>query len=528
MLDVLRASKGGLISWLFLAALILVFAFVGPGSSAWSSRGNGNSCAGGVVYAAQVNGDSISLREFEDQHQQVTRMLAAQYGDDLARQVSPQLAMNQVVARALVLQEAARRGLQISDEALAKAIAQDPTFQEDGHFSQALYDGVANDKYHSKTALDEAYRRDLLYNLTLSTVEATAKVPESEVKDSWRKTSDKVAMTMVFFPKAAARAEAKPTDAEVSAIAAKEAARVEKYYADNAARYDQQKQVRVRHLLFKSDGKGGSDAAKKKAEAALARLKKGDDFAKVAAEVSEDANTKQNGGDLGLIHEGLVEDAVGKAALALEKGQLSEPVQSPTGWHVLRVDEVIPAKKTPLAEVKLDIARTLVTDDRTDALLKERSQAALTAARAGQSLTALFPAPEKPKGEKDAKPPENKNVVKLGGEEIVAQEFGPVPVSTQITQLGDELMKDAAAAKTGDVLPKAYPVPSGVVVAVVKERARPDEAAFAKEREGVLGSLRRAKADQVKQAWIQGLRAEAKVVENQELLAGEPSRPAPE
>jgi peptidyl-prolyl cis-trans isomerase D len=523
MLDVLRASKGGLISWVFLAALILVFAFVGPGSSAWSSRSGVGCTGGGTAYAAQVNGQAISLREFQEAEQQAVRMYSAQYGEELARQVAPQVAMSQVVSRALVLQDAARRGLRITDAALAKAITQDPTFQENGQFSRQVYEDYANQRYGSPAGLDETYRRNLLYDAAVGMVEATAKVPESEVRDTWLKNSDRVSMTLVLFPKSAARAEAKPTDAEVAAFAAKEGARIEKFYADNAARYDQPKQVRVRHILFK----GAGDEAKKKAEAALARLKKGEDFAKVAAEVSEDPNTRQAGGDLGVIREGLVEDAVAKAALALQQGQLSAPVLSPTGWHILRVDEVIPAKKTPLADVRLDIARELLADDRTLAILKERSEAALAAARAGQSLSALFPAPVPPKaGEKDAKPDDSK-VVKLGGQEIVAQDFGPIPVSTPLTQLGTELMKDAAAAKTGEVLPKVYAVPQGLVIASIKERTRPDEASYAKERDGVLGSLQRAKAAEVKQAWLAGLRADAKVNENGELLAtqqqGEPS-----
>jgi peptidyl-prolyl cis-trans isomerase D len=528
MLDVLRASKGGLISWIFLVALILVFAFVGPGSSAWSSRG-GAGCAGtgGAAYAAHVNGQAVPLRDFAEQSSQAERMLAGQYGEEMARRFAPQMAMEQVVARELVVQDALRRGLSISDDDLRKAIARDPSFQENGAFSQEAYLTVVDRRYGgSKTGLDEAYRKELLYNAAVSAVEATAKVPESEVHATWLKNADRVALTLVLFPKAGARAEAKPTDAEVTAFAAKDAARIEKFYADNATRYDQKKQVHVRHLLFKADGPGGKDAARKKADAALARLKKGEDFAKVAAEVSEDPNTKGSGGDLGIIREGLLDDAVGKAAMALDPGKLSDPVESPSGFHVLRVDEVIPAKKTPLAEVKGDIARELLADDKTDALLKERSQAALAAVRSGQGLTTLFPAPAQAK--EGEKPPEDKKVVKLGGADVVAQDIGPFPVSTRAPMLGDELLKDAATAKAGDVLPKAYAVPQGIVVGVVKERTRPDEAAYPKERDGVLGSLRQAKASQVRQAWIQGLRAEAKVEENGELLAGMPAQPSPE
>ena len=120
-------------------------------------------------------------------------------------------------------------------------------------------------------------------------------------------------------------------------------------------------------------------------------------------------------------------------------------------------------------------------------------------------------------------------MVKLGGQQVVAQETGAIPVSTSITALGTDLMRDAAAAKAGDVLPQAYPVPSGIAIATVKERNHPDESKFAQEREGVLRSLQSTKANAVKQAWIKGLRDEAKVIENPELLATErPGAPSPD
>jgi peptidyl-prolyl cis-trans isomerase D len=520
MLDVLRASKGGIITWIFLAAIIVMFVIsFGPGSLT-KQRGTGG-CGGTPSYAAQVDGQVVSIGLYERQLQQIASFYRAQYGDEFVRMMMPVLgeqAMTSVVNRTLLIQEARRRGLRVTDAEITKLILASPSFQENGKFSKDVYQDAAAQQFGSTRQYEENLRSELLLQRLDGAFEATVKVPESEVHQAWVRNSDRADLTYVIFPTADGRAEVKATDAEVQAFAAKEAARIEKFYQDNPARFDQPQKARVRHILAKAVGTDDA-AAKKKIEAARARLDKGEDFAKVAAEVSEDDNTKANGGDLGVISAGAADDAFAKAALALPAGKLSEPVKTPTGWHLIKVDEVIPAKKTPLETVRTELAKELLVGDRAAALLHEKAEAALAAAKGGKALTDLFPAPQAAQPAADGKPavPERLAALTLGGKPVVARQTGSFQASGSYVpgiNGAADLLKDALAARSGDVLPRVYQTPGGLVVAVVKERKRPDEAAYAAERAGVESQLKSEQGQQLRQAWVADLRARVKVVEN--------------
>jgi peptidyl-prolyl cis-trans isomerase D len=286
----------------------------------------------------------------------------------------------------------------------------------------------------------------------------------------------------------------------VKAFEEKEAARIAKFHQDNAARFDQKKKVRVRHIVAKVAEGQDDAAARKKIADAQARLAKGEDFAKVAGELSEDPASKARGGDVGFVSEGLFDDAFTKAALALEQGKVSEPVRSAAGWHLLKAEEVVPAKTVSLEQAKAGIARELLAKDRAAALARERAEAALAALKAGKPL-----AP-----------------VKIGAQTVNPEETGPFGRSSPfVPKVGEApgLLADALAAKSGQALPKIYDTPSGPVVAAVVKRETPDPKAFEAQREAIETRLRNRKEMQEQGAWMKALRASAKIETNPQLLA---------
>jgi peptidyl-prolyl cis-trans isomerase D len=508
MLDKLRANKGGLVTWLFLVAIIAVFIlYFGPGSFA-KTEARGGCGAAQASYAARVNGKTILVTDLQRQLGQLRRMFQQQTGQPITREMVEQyglanVALDQVVSRELVVQEARRRGLAVTDDELLRQIESSPDFQQGGRFDPALYKRATRASFGSDTRYESLLRTDMLHQKMLAAVRETVKVSDAEIRSAWQNEHDRAAISYLKIPLAAARAEVKPTDAEVKAFAASQGGRIEKFYAENASRYDTQKKVRARHVLARvppGAPASADEAARKRIEAAAERVAKGEDFAKVAAEVSDDENTKAKGGELGFLVEALLEKPFAEAAFALAPGQVSAPVRTASGWHLVQVEEVVPPKKIPLADVRLDIARELLAGDRATKVAAERARAALDGARKG-----------------DRKP------VKLGGQTLSWSDTPTFSVVDAAFVPGagtvPGLVEDARGASTGDVLPRVYETPDGPVVAVVKTRERPDPSRYEAEKPGLALRVEVRKEQQVERAWMKSLRDGADVRVNEPVVA---------
>ncbi len=114
-----------------------------------------------------------------------------------------------------------------------------------------------------------------------------------------------------------------------------------KVYDDAVKQMGQEQEVHARHILIRAAA--GDDKASKEAEekikAVIVRLKKGEDFEKVAKEVTEDPSGKANGGDLGYFSKEQMVPEFSETAFKLDKGQISEPVKTQFGWHVIKVED---------------------------------------------------------------------------------------------------------------------------------------------------------------------------------------------
>jgi peptidyl-prolyl cis-trans isomerase D len=502
MLDILRANTKSAFTWIIVVGIVVVFAVnFGPGSLS-----NSGGCSGpGATHAAVVNGRTIPASDWERQYRQLYQLVRQQAGESFSRDLADQLglpaqAMEQVVDRELVVQEAKARGLTITRQELTRAVHAIPSFQANGAFNFDLYQESARAMYGTPAKFEAALKDDLLYQKMMTAVRETVKLSDGEVRAAWEADADKVSLRFLRIPLAALEAGVKPTADEVKAFAAKEGARIEQFHRENAARFDQKKKVRVRHVLAEV-GPGGDDAAaKRKISAAEARLKKGEDFAKVAQALSDDERTKAQGGELGFVSEGLFDDAFAAAALSLAPGQVSAPVRSASGWHLVKAEEVVPPKRISLDEARETIARELLVKDGALARARERAGFALAAAKGEKPLSAA----------------------RVGDRTFAPEETGLFARATPfVPKLGEVpgLVADAFAAKAGEALPKVYDTPAGPVVAEVTRREAPDAKAFEGEREAFATRLRLRKESQVENAWLRSLREGARIETNATLVA---------
>jgi peptidyl-prolyl cis-trans isomerase D len=508
MLDNLRQSKGGFVTWIFLGAIIVVFVVsFGPGSY---DKG----CAPGApTWAAKVDGVTLPASEFEREYENLLRFYQ-QFGQaptaELAAKLGlPDQALDRIVDRELLAQEARRQGIVVTDAEISRAVHEMTAFQAGGRFDYDAYERYARNVAGSPSKFEALLRKSLLHEKMTQAIRQTVKVSEPEIRQAWADDQDRVALTWVKFPLAAAEAAAKPTDAEVAAWAQREGAKIEAFYKENPARFERKQRAHVRHLLasLPANADAAADAAaRKRVEAAAERIAKGEDFAKVAAEVSDDANTRAKGGDLGFVSPELLDPAFADAAFKLAAGKVSAPVRTASGWHLVQAIEVEPAQTTALADARGEIARELLTKEKGRALALQQAQAALDAAKRGRSLSELFPA---------------KGGAKPGAEPLVASDTPTFRASdATVPSVGPApgLREDALAASAGQPLPKIYEAPGALVVATVKTRERPDPTRYDAQRASIAERLEGKREAAVIQAWTSELATRARIVRNPSYL----------
>jgi peptidyl-prolyl cis-trans isomerase C len=163
----------------------------------------------------------------------------------------------------------------------------------------------------------------------------------------------------------------------VAKSAATEAA-IKQTYDEAAKNQKPDTEYRAHHILV-----GSEDDAKK----ALARIKGGEDFGKVADEVSKDPGSK--GGDLGWFTRDRMVPEFGEAVAKMKPGQISDPVKSQFGWHIVKLDETRPKTFPPLDQVKDQVSRYVVQKAQSELVVKLRDNAKIE--RADQPADAAKP-----------------------------------------------------------------------------------------------------------------------------------------
>lgn len=151
-------------------------------------------------------------------------------------------------------------------------------------------------------------------------------------------------------------------------------AELQRYYQDNEARLTLPERVRVRHILLTWKPLGTQDdraAIRKQMEPILERARNGEDFAALANEFSDDYATRNSGGDTGLFTRGTMVPPFEEVAFSLEPGEISDPVETVFGVHILRLEERSPSRLMPLDEIREQL-REHVREEKMEAAVQKR------------------------------------------------------------------------------------------------------------------------------------------------------------
>ena len=360
-----------------LVLLVIPFAFFGLESYTRSIGGRGD--------VAMVNGSAITQDEFAEALSSQRERLRTAFGPgiDLDALDTPQARralLEQLVSQRLLLDAALRAGLAVSDEELRETIAAIPAFQGEDGFSRANYETLLRAQNMTPQMFEVRLRQDIALSRLTEAVAGTAIVSRTvaerleamqserrEVQESLIAAQPFLAQVKVTEDEVKAYYEANPTEfrvparvrAEYLVLSAEQLAGGEKVpaaelraaYKARAAQFQVAEQRRASHILVKTE----DEARRLAAEVRKAPAR----FAELAKKHSQDPGSAPAGGDLGFFGRGMMVPAFEDAAFRMQPGEVSEPVQSEFGWHVIRLTGVQPAKTRPFEEVREELAAEL-------------------------------------------------------------------------------------------------------------------------------------------------------------------------
>lgn len=353
-----------------------------------------------ATYVAKVNGHEISQQDFRERYDayraQMQRMMGAQF-DALAfdKPERKREVLDQIINEQLILEANDQLGTMLPAKRVFEEIAGYSAFQVDGKFDKDQYRNLLAAQRRSPAQFEDSVRRDLELRELMGQLQQNAVVTEADVDGYLRLRDQTRDFRWIKLDKPAGDV-AKIADADIEAYykahgdefmtpekvsleyveldAAKMALDIK---ADDGAlkqRYEEQKsrfvspeQRLASHILLKVDKNADAAAQKaalEKAQDIAKQARSGKDFAALAKADSEDLGSKAQGGDLGWLDKGVTEPAFESALFALNKGEISDPVKSDEGYHIIQLRDVRAEKVRSFDEVKSDLAKQYLEGER--------------------------------------------------------------------------------------------------------------------------------------------------------------------
>ncbi len=326
---------------------IVVVAFVGSIGLIWGAdvldtgARQGPSRGEGVI--GVINGDKIDVAMYSRAIEQAFAAYEAENGrrpssEDETMKAREE-AWNTLVADVLMSQEIRKRDIKVLDEEILMQVRGNPptevrrmeAFQTDGQFDHAKYLQALRDPRYDWRSLEYHVRSQIPRMKLEQEIISSVRVTEDEVRDAFTKQNVKTKVTYAFFgPSDFAGEEIPSTDEDLLA-----------FYQEHEEDYRLPEQATLRAVRWPKDPSPEDEQViQELLEEILSDIEKGDDFGELAEIYSEDTGSAEKGGDLGFFGRGDMVTEFSDAAFSLGVGEVSEPIKTRFGYHVIKVEEI--------------------------------------------------------------------------------------------------------------------------------------------------------------------------------------------
>jgi peptidyl-prolyl cis-trans isomerase D len=346
-------------------------------------------------YALKINGQEISINEYENTLNNMENTFKQLFGDQYNKFIKTvdikSRVKDEIINRTLLYQESIKKKIPVSDREIIEEISKIPSFKTNGSFDEDKYKQILNANRLTPASFEESLKREMRINKLTYLIQNSVNVSPNEIKNEYLYRNSKAKISYIkvspslFLNKVTIDNESiekyynenkekyrKPKEIKLKYVKfnAEDFAKdikvsdeeLQSYYIKNRLKYYKPERIKVRHILIRVknwDNKTESLEALKKIREIQGELKKNIPFEKLAKEYSEDPSA-QNGGLIGFIKHGDVVPEFEKAAFALKEGEVSSIVKTPFGYHLIKVDQKIPAVMPTLDELKDNLTKEII------------------------------------------------------------------------------------------------------------------------------------------------------------------------
>ncbi len=389
MLGLIRERAQGFIAWVIVILIIIPFALFGI-NEYFETDSN--------VYVAKVNDVPIPEFEFRRVYQGERAFRQSIVGGDLDSpfmndESIKRSALDRIVNTEVMSQAASANGFDVGDQLLLQSIATREEFQTDGVFDSALYNNLLRQNNLTPGDFEENVRREMMATQFVSGVMDLAIVTDYEL-DALLRVQEQTREIGYLVLKAEALKEKQVSrefsedeikqhyDKNIARFAVPEQVSLEyielsskdlisdvevdeailqELYEDRIDAFGVPEERHARHILINAE-EGLSDteieAARSKAVGLLEKIQAGESFKTLAKEESDDAGSAIDGGDLGYFGRGMMVSAFDDVVFSMKEGEVSELVQTPFGFHIIKLEDIREGSSKSFEEVRADLERS--------------------------------------------------------------------------------------------------------------------------------------------------------------------------